>query len=581
MANKFIKMLFLLAAIAAIVACSDNLFGSGSSGNDVKSLRIDAENAFRRGDYKGAYKISEKIVKIDPKVSFGHFGMAKAALWMQGVNPIGMIGNFNNLEDEYGNRLIPFMDDTAATVVKNKYFQGMKSVASALAELDRRDSLTVLYEFHERAKGGWGSDTTFAVKVKGEDGIERTENWSLDERLEKFREAFCENLKTAACVDNTTSKKEKFPLSDREYGYEYYGNVLFMVSFAKAMLGLLDYNKDGCITKKGEKGKDNPGDPKKDAKEWKAWGCDKNVTDNTYKVDIVWGAKYDENGNLVIDLDNILNDLGIDSLEFEKMRNDPNYLPSGISDLNDKLDNFTGDLSEVADMMNFLGIQGGSESGDLQGDIEKYKDQAVFFRSGTRIDEDGDGCIDEDLLDGQDNDGDGKKNSNARVASIDPTSGWWGKIGINHSMRGDPRNSADIDNPRNLPMQLPAPVYIPNYPGISPVDCKARPESCTELNGNEETKMVTVIRFTQEKYENGEYYWTSSDAEEKLKVAKDTVCPPAIPLEERKARIGGCWPNYNKEKFLKYWLQRGLARDEDRARRTHPSCKNYTDLSKL
>jgi hypothetical protein len=497
---KFAITLSLLMAIGIFVACSDNLFGSdSSSGSDTKSLRIDAENAFRRGEYQKAYSICSTIVVKDSTVSYGYFGMAKAALWKEGVNPYGVFSFYETDDDK-----VPFMDTT--TVVQNKYFQMMKKVAAALSELDRRDSLTKL---------------------------------------------------------NPGSP----PLSDMEYDYGYYGGILLMASITKGLLGMLDINEDGCIAVLGIAGKDNPG-PKTDDAKWKAWGCSKDPKKG-YSLDLPVTLMRDAEGKIVV---------VIKANEFlngtEWKAETP--IPDDIQGFNDKLDNFTGDMDEVLDILDFMGMEGNSESGDLRSDIDKYKDNAVFYRVGTHIDEDGDGCIDEDLLDGQDNDGDGLKNGNARLSSVDTNSPSWGKSGINHSMYGDPKNPTDIDNPRNMPMLMDAPVYIPNSRGISPEDCEFNPWACTELWGDEETGKVTVIGFTQE---TG--YWTTNDTELKLKIAKDTICPPIYKLAYRQENVGGCWHNYDKEKFLEYWLKRGLARPEDRERRTHPSCKNYSDLSEL
>jgi hypothetical protein len=511
---KFAITLSLLMAIGIFVACSDNLFGSDSSiSSDTRSLRIDAENAFRRGDYQKAYDICSKIVEIDPTVSFGYFGMAKAALWKEGVNPYGLFSFYETDDDK-----VPFMDTTA--VVQNKYFQMMKKVAAALSELDRRDSLT-------RPR-------------------------------------------------NSLTKPSSPPLSDMEYDYGYYGGILLIASVTKGLLGMLDINKDGCIAVLGEPG----GEPgidypaKKNDREydtkWKDWGCSKGA--KGYTTDLPVTLMRNAEGKIIV------------SIKTNEFLNNTVWeadspIPDDVQGFNDKLDNFTGDMDDVLEMLEFMGMEGDSESGDLKSDIDKYKDNAVFFRVGTHIDEDGDGCIDEDLLDGQDNDGDGLKNGNARLSSVDPKSSSWGKSGINHSMFTAPGTGTDVKDPvedlvnvnheRNMPMPMDAPVYIPNSPGISPKDCKDNP-ACTELWGDDSVT-VTVIRFTQD-----EGYWTTNDAELKLKIAKDTICPPTYSLKDRQKLIGGCWRNYDDDKFVKYWLKRGLARKDDKEKRIHPDCKKCT-----
>ena len=57
--NK-LHIAILCFAVAALMSCSDNLFGSssaGSCGKDIKCLRLEAENAFRSSSYEKSYDI--------------------------------------------------------------------------------------------------------------------------------------------------------------------------------------------------------------------------------------------------------------------------------------------------------------------------------------------------------------------------------------------------------------------------------------------------------------------------------------------------------------------------------------------
>jgi hypothetical protein len=286
----------------------------------------------------------------------------------------------------------------------------------------------------------------------------------------------------------------------------------------KTPLEFSDSNGDGCIAKRGVLGTDHPDR----IEEWKSWGCDK----ANYEFDPSVSLRM-ENGKLIMDMGEITED--------------------EAGDLNTKIDNFSGDMDEVISMMDALGMNSGS--GDLKGDIEKYKAHAVFYRIGTGIDEDGDGCIEEDILDGQDNDGDGLSNGNARAVDSNP---------INNSMSEDPSDNEIIS--------LPTPVYISNRKGETCSIENHNPSSCTALWGDTIAKMATVINFTQKPG-----YWTSNNTALKLRIAQDTICPPEYSLEERVELIGGCWPNYNKDKFVRFWLKRELARNNNKLR-THPSC---------
>jgi hypothetical protein len=509
----------LCFALLALAACSDNLFGSSSGGSncgeDIKCLRTDAENAFRKGDYKGSYNFCEKIVKIDSTVSFGYYGMAKASLWQHDVTPLSVFSLVKLGEDE-----CPFMGKDVR--VQNNYFQAMKKIVPVLSALDRRDSLTALYELYMQAK------------KNGE---------SLDERLSWFKNTYC---KDQDCKD-TTNKKESFPLSDREYKSSYFGGILLLSTFSKWFLGFFDNSEDGCIARRGERGKDNPGD------QWEKWGCEK--ADFDYDLSLSLKCSKDKTTgkmSVTIDSKQILDELQ-EELDkyYERVSNCTaekcnDSVPNEIGNLNETIDNFGGkDFKEVEDVLNGLGLAGSDDLGEdqksLKDEIEKYKAYAAFYKMGTHRDEDGDGCIDEELLDGQDNDGDGFINENSRLAPTDREHPFYGISSINNSMYGDNLYKDDENWEYNKPVSFNHPVRICNAP-----DCSI----FTDLPVNEEG-WVTVINFTQLGYPDGSKYWTTRDMDLKLKVAQDTNCLE-YNLEYRKNNIGGCWPYYDEPKFDRY-----------------------------
>jgi hypothetical protein len=370
---------------------------------------------------------------------------------------------------------------------------------------------------------------------------------NLEERLRDFRKAY------------SGKNYSGFPLSDREFKSEYFGSILFISSITKGLLEIFDINKNGCIAKSGKSGIDNPGtDPKK----WTEWGC------SNHAFDISINLEKDENGNFMVNLSQVIDDLNIDPTFYADQANTnperPDLLPplpEGVIDLNNRLEDFTGDMSEIIDLMDVLGLgrEPEEEGGDWKKDIEKYKNQTTFYKVGTRIDEDGDGCIDEDIMNGQDNDGDGLKDANARLASTDPNSPYYADDGLMgyHGMTGDPKDD------------MPLRFHMDDL-NFKPIANDPYRNLLAELIPDEDG-YITVIAFTQLPG-----YWTSPDADLKLEIAQDTVCPPKYSLAERQRLIGGCWPNYTEEKFVKYWLKRGLARKEDQEKRTHPTCKACT-----
>jgi len=503
--NKIHIAVVLCFALTALLSCSENLFGSSSSGDcgkDIECLRLEAENQFRNGNYEKAYNSYSKIVKIDSTASVGYFGMAKSGLWMKGVNPFDMFrfADVKKLEDDEGNKKIPFRDDSIK--VQNRYYQGTTLSYKALFELNRRDSLTALYELHKKeliGQAGYMSDI-------------------LREDLKNFRSEF--------------SPFKDFPLSDREYKPNSYYGGLAVFTMAKSVLGFFDMNNDDCITKHpeigGKPGVDFPGEIKDEAA-WLKWGCKK--VDGTFEIDLPIGLNPDG----TIDTELILKILNekLDDFYLKQLIEITN-VPADIENINNKINEFNGNLDEVK------GILG--DEGDWQEEMNKYNDYVSFFKVGTRLDEDGDGCIDEELLNGQDNDGDGIKGEDARLASIDPnnpSNPIWGKIGANHVMMFN----EDPNDPRNLPMQLQPPQHICND-----IACNKQTTLEPDTNG-----VITVIGFTQIQEPK---YWTTDNRDLKLKVAKDTDRNNLkYNLQVRKATVGGCWLFYDEAQFQK-WLDR-------------------------
>jgi len=258
--------------------------------------------------------------------------------------------------------------------------------------------------------------------------------------------------------------------------------------------------------------------------------------------------------SVIIDSQQILEDLQkelesyYDSVNACKVACETKGIPSQIVDINDKIDGFGDTFGEVEGILNGLGLAGSGDpdvdEASIRDEIDKYKAYASFYKMGTHYDEDGDGCIDEELLDGQDNDGDGFINENSRLASTDPNHPLYGISSMNNSMWGNNRYRDNSNWEYNKPVSFDHPIIICNSP-----DCS----EFTELPVNEEG-WVTVINFTQKTYPDGSRYWTSKDANLKLEVAQDKNCSK-YGLEYRKQKIGGCWPWYDQRKFRDYYCQ--------------------------
>jgi len=535
--KKLYTLSLCLFALLVLVACGENWYGSGSGGgSDVKSLRLDAENAFRDGKYETSFNICKKITEIDPTSSFGYYGMARAGLWQYGINPLNIFGIIKTKEDE-----CPFMSEDIKT--RNNYLQAMRKVFNSLTELDRRDSLTALWEFHEHGRKDRNWDSTFIIIIEvNSDKVNKEVD--LDERLSDFRRIFCGGSSGNACSD-TTSKRKPFPLSDREYTSSYFGGILLLSSFSQWFLNLFDTNNDGCITR--SPGTDRrPGiDYPSNASEWKKWGC---KGSDKYDPPVLFK---NEGGKCVPDNSKILEDLQDDMNDYYKCvdtcrdkcdtKCQDKIDGLGIGDINNKIDEFGDDFGDIENILNSMGIEGS--------EIEQYKANASFYKMGAHRDVDGDGCIDEELIDGLDNDGDGFINENSRISPTEKGDPYRGISPMNNSMYGSNLYKDDSNWEYNQPeyFNLNDPIererLIPICNDPNYINCHI-PEP-------NEYNWVTVLNFTQKKYPDGRRYWTSNNATLKLQVAQDKNCK-TYKLPERIKLIGGCWPWYSQQQFDYY-----------------------------
>lgn len=176
------------------------------------------------------------------------------------------------------------------------------------------------------------------------------------------------------------------------------------------------------------------------------------------------------------------------------------------------------------------------------------------------MDDDGDGCVDEEIYDGEDNDGDGEIDEDV----------------------SDKTNEIEYDNDLILKNVAAGKTAIKDLRVVK----KAGPnEKYTTVDIDMNGIIIANGKNQAEKDRERENEWTfihpkyqdrvaASDHrftfaagllfnpqalpyEEfiayKRAVAKDTHYPPTYDLEFRKKYIGGCWKNYNEERFMKWF----------------------------
>ena len=177
----------------------------------------------------------------------------------------------------------------------------------------------------------------------------------------------------------------------------------------------------------------------------------------------------------------------------------------------------------------------------------------VFLNIGNGVDDDGDGCVDEEIKDGFDNDGDGEVDEDVRSESVmvletDITKlSFDGKkdfipvrelkmVGIyeNGGVDIDMNGKAGVDDP-----------YEWNY---AQKEVKARKQ-----NNNHLLQFITPDFYTM--YFLGLDFETRIALKEKIRHDTD-IDHLQFDLDARKASIGGCWNNYDQAKLRQWAIMR-------------------------
>ncbi|MGL1903820.1 MAG: hypothetical protein OCC49_16910 [Fibrobacterales bacterium] len=179
------------------------------------------------------------------------------------------------------------------------------------------------------------------------------------------------------------------------------------------------------------------------------------------------------------------------------------------NELNEKIANAQNSMDQL-DISSFLGdFTGESETGtddtltqDQQNaDVSAFADVLIFYRIQDQKDNDGDGCIDEEIRDDIDNDGDGFVDEDVRLTDTDL-----------------------FDNDQNGSMDL-----LDGNEGIASGDT-----SLTWLGYVYDSNTETLDTL----------FWgdRATDKAFKIEVALDSL--KEIPLETLQLHMGGCWNNY-------------------------------------
>ena len=183
----------------------------------------------------------------------------------------------------------------------------------------------------------------------------------------------------------------------------------------------------------------------------------------------------------------------------------------------------------------------------------------VFFNFGNVIDDDGDGCVDEEIVDNYDNDGDGEIDEDARdyrvvVLVKNPTN--WDEI----IAEGKDAKTYDLTK-----AQVDSLNIIEKYETID-IDMNGK------MASKDKNEWKYVIRDPDERDDKKNHRlkfaidlkFPGKNLNDKIKnkelIRHDTdVNNIKYSLKKRKEMVGGCWVNYDEKEFLK-WFEGGNAK---------------------
>lgn len=211
--------------------------------------------------------------------------------------------------------------------------------------------------------------------------------------------------------------------------------------------------------------------------------------------------------------------------------------------------------------------------------IEKDRND-VFFKFGNHIDDDGDGCVDEEIVDNFDNDGDGEIDEDARdyrtVVLVKRPQNYNDLVEASKNSKTYDLTKAQVDSTK----------FIGSYQAVDiDMDGKFGPEDPTSLeiywqpqdsdewkfiyddpderdeNKNHRFKFTTTINFTfaddgkfsEDKNETNSDKINSLIANKELIRMDTDINNIKFDWRKRAEMVGGCWTNYDDERFLKWF----------------------------
>jgi hypothetical protein len=436
-----------------LAACNVfNPSGEGDVGSSPDAKLSEGENYFRQEEYKSSYESFAAALGEDSTRSMAYYGYCKAMMRYYDINASTLLTEVNKAKEKSG---IPFIgaEDEAVT----RYLQATSKVRAALGEMTSRDTLTRWFLYSKDPAG----------KAAAKDPLASKRIDFIKDYWEKADKGYV-----------GYHKKSEFPLSDLKLGYQKIVADFGFVELIYAVTHLRDLTGDGIV----------------------------NADDNLIKK-----LSFSTDGGFKADN---IKDI-VDSLDS----------PEKTAQFNNLILNVASSLSSASTVINLLSptIAGQAGATDSSGNLSQSVTQSIdsvitslgdavtFMQYGDGIDNDGDGCVDEEIPDGKDNDGDGLIDEDGRLKPIDT-------VDNDHNGHGkDAFTDPDAGENLNSEFKLAFTVDAGFLKG--------------DLYADKATHVAVQKDSLQVRYDKaGSYSALTQEYKDKLDAAKK--------------KIGGCWNNY-------------------------------------
>ncbi len=444
----FIRFPVKSLAMLTLLVGGCNLFnpsGDGDGGDSTEAFLVEGENQFREQEFEASMAAFQKAIEQDSTSSLAYYGYAKAVLRHFRLNASTILAE---VDDAKASKSIPFLD--ADNEKLTRYLQATSKVRAAMSQMTRRDTLTRWWRYL--------SDTNSLAAKK-------------DKRLAQRRVFITGFLAKGNDGEPGYYPGSRFPLSDGALPFEKVVVDYGFVELLYALVHLRDLDQNDTIDSR-----------------------DNLLTKLNFKMD--GGFKLDSLQNIATDLQN-------DTVARQNINNLIQNVQSGLGSASQVLNLLSPTLTGQAegDTLSNQNLTS-SVTENVDSVINSMGDAIGFYQFGDRLDNDGDGCVDEEILDGKDNDADGFIDEDARV------------------VKGIPDL---VDNDHNGKMDV--------------------------LDPNEDLDGANLLLFTSATgFVQGPLYKNKSF---KIRVQQDSLSRKTVftpgqrsILDSAKSQIGGCWTQY-------------------------------------